>query len=121
LPCSIDLGISGASGVHPMKWRYDEASFCLFMFGKRRETSVSTHPSITRAPRRRRSWKPAAAITAGGAALVAWFEGIIATAVEFIGVIFMFMVAGVIYLFNVYVFNSAAPKADDRKKEVEVM
>ena len=100
-----------------MKWLHDEACFRLFMSGKRRETPVSTHPSITRAPRRRRFWKPAAAITAGGAALVTWFEEIIATAVEFIGVIFMFIMAGVIYLFNVYVFRSAAPKADDLKKK----
>ena len=99
-----------------MNWLYDEASFYLFMSGKRRETPVSTHPSVPNSPRRRRSWKPAATITAGGAALVTWFEEIIATAVEFIGVIFMFIVAGVIYLFNVYVFKSAAPKADDRKK-----
>lgn len=100
-----------------MNWLRSEASFCLLMSGKRRETPVSTHPSVPDSPRRRRSWKPAAAITAGGAALVAWFGEIIATAVEFIGVIFMLIVAGVIYLFNVYVFKSAAPKADDRKEK----
>ena len=78
---------------------------------------MSTDPSIPRAPRRRRLWKPAAAISAGGAALVAWFEEIIALAAELIGVIFMFIVAGVIYLFNAYVFKSTAPKADDLKKK----
>jgi hypothetical protein len=45
------------------------------------------------------------------------FEEIIATVAEFIGVIFMFIMAGVIYLFNVCVFRSAGPKADDRKKK----
>jgi len=84
---------------------------------KKRETPVSTHPSVPNSPRRRRSWKPVAAITAGGVALVTWFGEIIATAAELIGVIFMFIVAGVIYLFNVYVFKSAAPKADDRNKK----
>ena len=78
---------------------------------------MSTRPSITHSPRRRRFWKPAAAITAGGTALVTWFEEIIATAAEFIGVIFIFIMAGVIYLFNVYVFKSAAPKADNFKKK----
>jgi len=87
------------------------------MSGKTGETSVSTHPSIPNSPRRRRFWKPAAAITAGGAALVTWFEEIIATAVEFIGVIIMFIMAGVIYLFNIYVFKSAASKADDPKNK----
>ena len=78
---------------------------------------MSTPPSVPNSPRRRRSWKPVAAITAGGVALVTWFGEIIATAAELIGVIFMFILAGVIYLFNVYVFKSAAPKADDLKKK----
>ena len=78
---------------------------------------MSTQPYITNSPRRRRFWKPASAITASGAALITWFEEIIATAAEFIGVIFIFIMAGVIYLFNVYVFKSAAPKADNLKKK----
>jgi hypothetical protein len=57
------------------------------------------------------------AITAGGAAFITWFEEIIATVVEFIGVIFIFIMTGVIYLFNVYVFKSAAPRADDPEKK----
>jgi len=89
----------------------------LFLKKKRKETIVSTHPAIPHSPRRRRFWKPAAAITAGGAALVAWFEEIIATAAGFISVIFIFIMTGVIYLFNVYVFKSAAPKADNLKKK----
>ena len=77
---------------------------------------MSTHPS-THSPRWRRFWKPAAAITAGGASLITWFEEIIATAAEFIGAIFIIVMTGIIYLFNIYVFKSAAPKADNLKKK----
>ncbi len=78
---------------------------------------MSNRPSIKHSPRWRLVWKPAAAITAGGAALITWFEEIIATAVEFIGVIFIFIMTWVIYLFNVYVFKSTAPTADNLKKK----
>jgi hypothetical protein len=84
---------------------------------KRKEISVSTRPSITHSSRWSRFWKPAAAITTGGTVLITWFEEIIATAAEFIGVISIFVMTGIIYLFNVYVFKSAAPKADDLNKK----
>jgi hypothetical protein len=90
-----------------MKWLYDEAP------KNGRETSVSTDPSITHFRRWRQSWKPPAAITASAKALVTWFEETIATAAEIIKVVFMFIMTGVIYLFNVYVFRFAAPEADD--------
>ena len=78
---------------------------------------MSNRPSIKHSQRWRWAWKPAAVITAGGAALITWFEEIIATAVEFIGVIFIFIMTWVIYLFNVYVFKSTAPTADNLKKK----
>ena len=77
---------------------------------------MSTRPSFTHSLRWRRFWKLTAAITASGAAIIAWFEEIIATAAEFIGVIFIFILTGVIYSFNVYVFKSTKPKVDDLKK-----
>jgi hypothetical protein len=78
---------------------------------------VSNDPSIKHSPRWRRVWKPAAAITAGGVALITWFEEIIAAAVEFIAVIFIFIMTGVIFLFKIYVFKSAAPEVDNLKKK----
>lgn len=77
---------------------------------------MSTFPSKPRFPGWRQLWKPTAATTVGGTAFVIWFEEIVATATEFIGVIFLFIMTGVIYLFNVYVFKSALPTADDLKK-----
>jgi hypothetical protein len=41
-------------------------------------------------------------------------------AAEFIGVIFILITTGIIYLFNVYVYKSAA-KGRQSQKEVEVM
>ena len=64
--------------------------------------------------RRWRRWIPTAtAIGAGGTALVIWFEEIFAIAAEFIGVIFLPILAGIIYLFNHLVFRSAMPRRED--------
>jgi hypothetical protein len=68
-------------------------------------------------PCHRKRWiPPAAGICAGGTALVIWFEEVAAFVTEFIGVIILPVLAGVIYLFNIYLFKSAKPKADDLKK-----
>jgi len=53
---------------------------------------------------------------AGGTALVIWFEEWIAFATEFIGVIFLPILAGMIYLFNHIVFKSATPRRTDVQK-----
>ena len=79
---------------------------------------MNHNPSSGSHPRRWRRWvPPAVAVGAGGATLVIWFEEVIALATEFIGVIFLPILAGVIYLFNIFVFKSAMPKADDMKKK----
>jgi len=59
---------------------------------------------------------PAAAAGAGGATLLIWFEEVVTLVTEFIGVLFLPVLASIIYFFNVFVFKSAAPKADDLKK-----
>ena len=64
----------------------------------------------------RRLWKPAIATGTGGTALVIWFEEIISFATEFIGVIFLPILAGIIYLFNIFLFKSCELKGDDLKK-----
>lgn len=64
-----------------------------------------------------RQWIPATtAAGAGGTALVVWFEELITFATEFIGVIFLPILAGILYLFNHYVFKSAMPKRTSMKK-----
>ena len=50
---------------------------------------------------------------AGGTALVIWFEELIAFAKEFMGIIFLPILAGIIYLFNHLVFESAMPRQMD--------
>jgi hypothetical protein len=71
--------------------------------------------SISR-PRRWPRWaSPVAALGAGGTLLI-WYEEVTAFVTEFIGVIFLPILASIIYFFNVYVFKSAMPKADDTKK-----
>jgi hypothetical protein len=62
----------------------------------------------------RKYWKPALATGAGGTSLILWFEEIIAFGVEFIGVLFLLILAGPIYLLNHYVFKSATPKPEDK-------
>jgi len=79
---------------------------------------MSNHPSpVSHFPGFRKLWKPALATGAGGTALAIWFEEIIVFAAEFIGVLLLPVLAGLIYLFNTYVFKSAMPSADDIKKQ----
>jgi len=72
--------------------------------------------STSHSLRVRRLWKPAIATSTGGTALVIWFEEVIAFATEFIGVIFIPILASVIYLFNIFLFKSCELKSDDIKK-----
>ena len=64
----------------------------------------------------RRLWKPAIATGTGGTAIVIWLEEIIFFATEFIGVIFLPILAGIIFLFNIFLFKSCELKGDDLKK-----
>jgi len=75
-----------------------------------------SHTSVPRSRLRRRWIAPVVATGAGGTVLMIWLEELIAFATEFIGVIFLPILAAVIYAFNVYVFKSAEPKADDQNK-----
>jgi hypothetical protein len=68
--------------------------------------------------RRWRRWGPPAAATGvAGTSLAIWFEEVAAFVTEFIGVILLPVLAGVIFLFNHYIFKSATPKANDIKKD----
>lgn len=61
----------------------------------------------------RRFWKPVAITGAGGTATVIWFEEIILYAEAILAVIFLPVLAGVIYLLNHFIFKSHMPRPDD--------
>ena len=60
-----------------------------------------------------RFWKPAAVTGAGGTAVAIWFEEIMLYAEEILALIFLPIMASVIYLFNIHVFNSHMPRRED--------
>jgi hypothetical protein len=74
--------------------------------------SNQPHP-VSRFSRLRKLWKPVVATGAGGTTFVIWFEEIIAFAGEFIGVILLTILGGLICLFDNFVFKSRIPRRDD--------
>ncbi|MBI5295522.1 MAG: hypothetical protein HY869_08595 [Chloroflexi bacterium] len=74
--------------------------------------SNQTH-SISRFPLVRKFWKPAVATGAGGTTLIIWFEEIIAFATDFIGVILLTVLGGLICLFDNFIFKSRIPRRED--------
>jgi hypothetical protein len=60
----------------------------------------------------RRWWKPATATGAGGTAAVIWFEELILFAEEIITLVSITILAGVIYLLNILMFNARMPKKE---------
>ena len=61
----------------------------------------------------RHYWKPAAIIGAGGTALTVWFDEILMFGEEIMALIFLPLLAGVIYLFDTFVFKSRVPRSED--------
>ena len=77
---------------------------------------MSNQPhSISHFPRLRKLWKPAIVTGAGGTTFVIWFEEITAFAGEFIGVILLAILGGLICLFDNLIFKSRAPRREDLK------
>ncbi len=60
----------------------------------------------------KRWWKPATATGAGGAAVAVWFEELILFAEEIITLVSITLLAGVIYLLNILMFNARMPKRE---------
>jgi len=61
----------------------------------------------------RRLWKPAAITGAGGTAIAIWFEELIAFGTEILALIFLPILAGVIYLLDIFMFKSRMPRRED--------
>ena len=71
--------------------------------------STSTH----RFTMLRRLWKPAAVTGAGGTAAVVWFEEILLLWQEILALLFLPVIAGVIYLLDIFIFRSRMPRRED--------
>ncbi|HSD83802.1 MAG TPA: hypothetical protein VLG46_08090, partial [Anaerolineae bacterium] len=59
--------------------------------------------------------KPAAVTGAGGTAIAVWFDEIIAFSQEILALIFLPMIAGAIYLLDIFIFKSHMPGREDMK------
>jgi len=61
----------------------------------------------------RRFWRPAALTGAGGTAVAVWFEEILLFAQEILALIFLPILAGVIYLLDIFMFKTRLPRRED--------
>jgi hypothetical protein len=64
----------------------------------------------------RRYWKPAAITGAGGTAVVVWFDELLMFGEEILALILLPLLAGVIYIFDTFVFKSRLPRGEDMNK-----
>ncbi len=71
----------------------------------------STHAS--RFPVFWRLWKPAVVTGAGGAALILWLDEIMLLGEEILALIFLPILAGVLYLLDIFIFKSQMPQRKD--------
>lgn len=60
-----------------------------------------------------RFWKPAAVTGTDGPAIAIWYEEFMLYAEEILALVFLPILAGVIFLFNILVFKSRLPRRDD--------
>lgn len=72
-------------------------------------------PRLARLSRFRRLWKPAAVTGAGGTAVAVWFEEILVFGQEILALIFLPLIAGTIYLLDIFLFRSRMPTREDLK------
>jgi hypothetical protein len=61
----------------------------------------------------RRLWKPAAISGAGGTAIALWLDEILIFGEEILALIFLPILAGVIYLLDILIFKSRMPRRED--------
>lgn len=80
--------------------------------------SNQTHP-VSRFSRFRKLWKPAVATGAGGTTFVIWFEEVAAFATDFIGVILLAILGGLVCLFDNFIFKSRIPRREDFQDTID--
>jgi hypothetical protein len=61
----------------------------------------------------RRFWKLVAVTGAGGTAVAVWFEEIMIFGQEILALIFLPILAGTIYLLDIFIFKSRMPRRKD--------
>jgi hypothetical protein len=66
-----------------------------------------------RIPIIRRLWKPAAITGAGGTAIALWLDEIVIFGEEILALIFLPIMACVIYLLDIFIFKSRMPRRED--------
>jgi hypothetical protein len=75
---------------------------------------MSSHPTHSpRFPILRRLWKPVAVTGAGSTAIAYWLEEIAMFGEEILALIFLPIMAGVIYLLDILIFKSRMPRRED--------
>lgn len=77
-----------------------------------------SHHSVhhTHFPIFRHLWKPAALTGAGGAAVAIWLDEIMRFGEDILALIFLPIMAGVIYLFDILIFKACVPRREDIAK-----
>ncbi len=60
-----------------------------------------------------RLWKPAVATGAGGAAVAVWWDEIVMLGEEVLALIFLPIMAGALYLLDIFIFKSRLPRRED--------
>lgn len=65
----------------------------------------------------RRLWKPAAITGASGTAIAIWLDEIVVFGEEILALIFLPILAGVIYLLDILIFKSRMPRREDLDKK----
>jgi hypothetical protein len=88
----------------------------VFSLGKffRKEIPMSNrsaHPP--RFPVFRRLWKPVVATGAGGTTIAIWLNEVTTFGEEILALIFLPILAGVIYLLDIFIFKSRMPRRED--------
>ncbi len=63
----------------------------------------------------RRLWKPAAATGIGGTAAAIWFDEIISVSQDILALIFLPILAGTLYILDIFIFKSRIPRREDMK------
>lgn len=61
----------------------------------------------------RRLWKPVAITGTGGAAIAIWIDEILMFAEEILALIFLPVLAGIIFLLDILIFKSRMPHRED--------
>jgi hypothetical protein len=72
-------------------------------------------PRSRRSPLLRRLWKPAVIIGAGGTVIAVRFDEILEHGQEILALIFLVVIAGSIYLLDIFIFKSCMPCRKDMK------